>query len=205
MTTKHFGYIIGFLLTCSAAFGAMGPTATQVRVDTNAFTTINGGSTLQTILDWMDDNGVFSGTSYLLKTDAATTYMALASNNTASAGTTNSLAYGVIRNGLSFDAAGTLIATANAITATNAATLVLAGSASLVTSQGAALNATNTVSLPNPAAAGQVYILVVSTASTNALGIASSGTMSGPAMNLHAGDMALFYSTSATKWVGIGQ
>jgi hypothetical protein len=205
MKTRLLGILAGIL--CSGmAYGFTGPAAKQVTVTTNAFTNIlAGSSTLQGILDWMDDNMMYDGSDYLLAATADTTYFSLAAGNTATAGTTNSFAISYVRTEQVITADAVQVWLSNALTATNGATLVLAGSVSVVTSYGAAASATNTVILPSPAKLGQVYLLVNNKASTNLLAVASSTTMDGPALLLSAGEMALLYATATNKWVGIGQ
>jgi len=103
-------------------------------------------------------------------------------------------------------AAGKFITTpvANA-NVTNEQVLTLAGVVNLFTGVGGEDATTNTVTLANPTAAGQWAIIYNAAAATNLLAIAKTGNFEGPALLLSAGESAILFAPSSTKWAGIGQ
>ena len=91
------------------------------------------------------------------------------------------------------------------VTATNTQALTLSGVINLINATGQANTYTNTITLANPAAAGQMCILYNAAAATNLLAVAKTGNYDGPALELGAGESAIIFAPSATKWAGIGQ
>jgi hypothetical protein len=103
-------------------------------------------------------------------------------------------------------AAGKFITTpvANAAV-TNGQAVTLAGVVNLLEGAGQANAETNTITLANPTAAGQWAIIYNSAAATNLIAVAKTGNFDGPALELGAGESAILFAPSSTKWAGIGQ
>jgi len=89
-------------------------------------------------------------------------------------------------------------------TVTNGGTLTLSGVINIVSGIGGANNATNTITLANPSALGQLCILMCAKTSTNLLAIAASGNNQGPAIELSAGQSTILYGSTTTNWASVG-
>jgi len=88
---------------------------------------------------------------------------------------------------------------------TNGQEVTLAGVVNLLQGAGSENAETNTITLANPTAAGQWAIIYNSAAATNLIAVAKTGNFDGPALELGAGESAILFAPSSTKWAGIGQ
>lgn len=225
--------LIGLLLALPV-LAQQGPAAKQVYVNTNSLDNIAPTSTtLQNVLESIDDNMIFDGdgylteaqastqylaaaqattqylaqadaeTDYLAITNAAATYAALAAGNLFSADTTQQVS--------SLEYRGLLYATAVGITAfvpttptvTNAGTLTLAGSAAVATPYGQAAAGVCEVSLAAPVIAGQMYVLSVAAAATNSLAVLTTGNYVGTAFTNAAGTARVLFAPTVSTWTSI--
>jgi hypothetical protein len=64
--------------------------------------------------------------------------------------------------------------------------------------------ATNTITLENAAAAGQVAVIFNKTGATNLIAIATAGNYVGPAIELAAGQSAMLFARNTNIWYSLG-
>jgi hypothetical protein len=111
-----------------------------------------------------------------------------------------------LTGGLTIPAAGKLtLTTVGTVTATNGQPITLSGVINSLRGTGQANAKTNTITLVNPSAAGQMAILYNIIGATNLVAVAATGSFSGPALELDAGQSAILFAPTATNWAGIGQ
>lgn len=100
--------------------------------------------------------------------------------------------------------AGNMTITPTSLTVTNGQVITVGAGSYVIDSVGGADDSTNTVTVTAPAAAGQLVILAMATATTNLLTIADSGTFAGSsALLLDANDAAILFSVDTSTWLEI--
>lgn len=206
MKTRLLSSIIAICIAARPAFAFLGPSGSQVSISTNGFSQISPASaTAQAALDWIDDNVYTEASGLLTSQQVANSYMSLTANNTSSSGKTNSFSAVVARDSVTIDYLATVKASSGTASCTNGGSLSIAGPAQIVTPYGRASGSTNYVVLGTPSSLGMLHILAVSSAATNALAVTNTSTMSGPALYLDAGEMAILYAVATNKWATLQQ
>ena len=99
---------------------------------------------------------------------------------------------------------GTLTATATALSVTNNQVITVGAGSYVLSGIGGADDSTNPVTRAAPAAAGQICIIAMATASTNLVTIADSGTFAGSgALLIDANDAVILYAVDTSTWLEI--
>ena len=194
----------------------------EINITSSVNPDVAAGAGMVTLYDSEDANGANS--AYMLriarKNDggANNEFILCQDNSTGAAGngdtkfavddagnTTVAGTLGVTGN-TTLGAAGKLITTPVAsANVTNGQAVTLSGVINLLSGTGSANAATNTITIANPTAAGQWAIVYNAAAATNLIAIAKTGNFDGPALELGAGESAIIFAPSSTKWAGIGQ
>lgn len=235
MMTKSLTILAVVLSLALPVLAQQGPAAKQVYVNTNNLEKIAPTSTtLQNVLDSINDNMIFDGDGWLTEADAEATYLPLAqastqylasadaetyylaitnaasgyasltANNLFSSGTTQQVSTAEVRGMLYFTAAGVLGAVPTTPTVTNAGTLTLAGASAVAMPYGQAAAGVCAVTLADPVLAGQMYLLSIDAAATNSMAVLTTGNYVGTAFTNAAGTARLLFAPTASTWTSIG-